>query len=105
MYEAPLPLGAIPVEARETSIHFVIGQAFYLIEFKVDEGEPTANFDFPIPGIRGGTYRTRYEGRLEGVTPKTKDLAWEAVAKAGINMHEWLDRLVRDAAKKELEGE
>jgi len=103
MFEAPLPLQSIPVEARDTSIHFVIGQAFYLIEFTVGSGEPTANFDFQIPGIRGGTYRSRYGGKLEGVTPETKILAWEAVKKSNSNMHEWLDKIVRDAAQKQLD--
>ena len=102
MFEAPLPLSAIPVEARDTSIHFVIGQAFYLIDFTVGEGEPTANFDFPIPGVRGGTYRTRCKGKLEGVTDEAKDLAWKAVKKTKSNMHEWLDRVVKDAAKKNI---
>jgi ubiquinone/menaquinone biosynthesis C-methylase UbiE len=102
MFEAPLPLNSIPVEARDTSIHFVIGQAFYLFEFVVGEGEPTANFDFQIPGIRGGTYRSRYAGKLEGVTPETKALAWEAVKNSNTNMHEWLDKIVREAARKQL---
>lgn len=102
MFEAPLPLSAIPVEARDTSIHFVIGQAFYLIDFTVGEGEPSANFDFPIPGVRGGTYRTRYKGKLEGVTEEAKDLAWKAAKKTKSSMHEWLDKLVKDAAKKDI---
>lgn len=103
MFEAPLPLSAIPVEARETSIHFVIGQAFYLIDFTVGDGEPVGNFDFPIPGIRGGTYRTRYQGKLEGVSPEAKKLAWDVVKKRRTSMHDWLDNLVLSAAKKELE--
>lgn len=102
MFEAEVPLRHIPVEARNTSIHYVIGQAFYLVEFEVGEGEPTANFDFPIPGVRGGTYRTRYEGRLEGVTPETKALAWKAVQATGGDMHSWLDALVRRAAEEAL---
>ncbi len=103
MFEAPLPLSAIPVEARETSIHFVIGQAFYLIEFTVGDGEPVGNFDFPIPGVRGGTYRTRYQGKLEGISPEAKKIAWDAVKKRQTSMHDWLDNLVRSAAEKELQ--
>jgi ubiquinone/menaquinone biosynthesis C-methylase UbiE len=102
MFEAPLPLQAIPVEARDTSIHFVIGQAFYLIEFTVGDGEPDADFDFQIPGIRGGTYRSRYCGKLEGVTTETKALAWKAVKESNTNMHEWLDKVVREAARKQF---
>jgi ubiquinone/menaquinone biosynthesis C-methylase UbiE len=104
MFEAPLPLSSIPVEARDISIHFVIGQAFYLIQFTVGEGEPTANFDFPIPGVRGGTYRSRYLGKLEGVNPETKKLAWDAVRKAKTNMHDWLDKVVRSASEEVLRG-
>jgi len=103
MFEAPLPLSSIPIDARETSIHFVIGQAFYLIEFTVGDGEPLGNFDFPIPGLRGGTYRTRYHGKLDGVSSEAKKLAWDAVKKKMTNMHDWLDSAVRTAAKRDLE--
>ena len=58
----------IPLEARNTKIEWVLGQSFYLIDFEIGKGEPTGNFDFKIPGLRGGTYRTRYEGQIEGVS-------------------------------------
>lgn len=61
---ADLPLPYIPVEAREVCLRWVIGGVFYLIDFKVGEGEPKPDFDFEIPGPRGGTYRTRYQARL-----------------------------------------
>jgi ubiquinone/menaquinone biosynthesis C-methylase UbiE len=99
---APVPLEALPVEAREVCLKWVIGGVFYLIEFTVGEGEPQGNFDFEIPGIKGGTYRTRYAGQLEGVTLETKRLAEQARAKQGISMHKWLDEVVREAALKDL---
>jgi ubiquinone/menaquinone biosynthesis C-methylase UbiE len=99
---APLPLKNMPVEARDVCLRWVIGGVFYLIDFKVDKGEPDANFDFEIPGPRGGTYRTRYEGTLEGVTKDTKDLAYKATQKKGISMHKWLDEVVRKAAIEDL---
>lgn len=102
---APLPLEQMPVEARHVSVRWVIGGVFYLIAFTVGEGEPTADFDFEIPGPRGGTYRTRYLGQLEGVTPETKSLAEQATGKKGLSMHEWLDQVVRDAALRDLKNE
>ncbi len=104
MFAAEVPLQHLPVETRNTRIHYVIGQAFYLIEFEVGEGEPTANFDFPIPGARGGTYRSRYEGKLEGVTKETRELAWKAVGESGGDMHSWLDNVVRAAATESLKS-
>jgi ubiquinone/menaquinone biosynthesis C-methylase UbiE len=102
-FQAKLPLEEMPVEAREVCIRWVIGGVFYLIDFKVGEGEPTGNFDFEIPGPRGGTYRTRYEGQLEGVTKETKRLAYQAIQKKGVSMHKWLDRIVKTAARRDLD--
>jgi ubiquinone/menaquinone biosynthesis C-methylase UbiE len=101
MFEAPLPLMCIPVCARNTSIHFVIGESFYIIEFTVGEGEPEANFNFKIPGPRGGTYNTRYFGKLEGITMETKAKLHELIRLKGVSMHEWLETVISDAIGKE----
>ncbi len=102
-FSAHLPLEHMPVEARNTRIQWVIGGVFYLIDFRVGDGEPSANFDIPIPGQRGGTYRTRFEGQLEGVTPETKALAYKAIEQMHTDMHSWLDKTIREAAQSALE--
>lgn len=98
----PLPLDKLPIEARKVSIEWIIGGVFYLIDFVVGEGPPSADFDFPIPGVRGGTHRTRFHGQLEGVSAEAKVLAIEARAKTGKSMHQWLDEVVRAAARRDL---
>ncbi|MEI6265407.1 MAG: class I SAM-dependent methyltransferase [Sphingobacteriia bacterium] len=102
MFSADPPFNDIPVEARNVNIQWVIGSTFYLMDFEVGDGEPTANFDFEIPGVRGGTYRTRFEGALEGVKKKTKELAYQAAKAKGLSMHDWLDSIVSEKAKKDL---
>jgi ubiquinone/menaquinone biosynthesis C-methylase UbiE len=99
---AKLPLEEMPVEAREVRLRWVIGGVFYLIDFRVGEGEPVGNFDFEIPGPRGGTYRSRYLGQMEGVKVETKQLAEKAREKKGVSMHDWLDDVVRRAALQDL---
>jgi hypothetical protein len=101
-YAAPLPLDCLPIEARNVNLRWIIGGTFYLIDFVVGEGEPPANFDFVIPGPRGGTRRSRYYGQLEGVTPETKALAQKARQRMNVSMHEWLERIVRDSALRQL---
>lgn len=98
----PLPLDKLPVEARKTRLEWIIGGVFYVLDFVVGEGEPKADFDFPIPGVRGGTHRTRFYGQLEGITPEAKRLAYEARAKSGKSMHQWLDDVVRQAAMRDI---
>lgn len=100
----PLHLEMLPVQARKTRMEWIIGGVFWVIDFVVGEGEPKADLDFLIPGVRGGTHRTRYFGQLEGVTPEAKRLAYEARAKTGKSMHQWLDDVVREAARRDLEG-
>jgi ubiquinone/menaquinone biosynthesis C-methylase UbiE len=101
-YRYSLPLEHLPVEARNVSLRWIIGGVFYVFEFEVGIGAPTADFDFAIPGPRGGTHRTRYHGHLEGVASDVKLLARKARAKSGKSMHDWLNEAVRRAARAEL---
>jgi SAM-dependent methyltransferase len=101
-FAEPLPLEHLPVEARNVNLRWIIGGTFYLIDFSIGEGEPPADIDFAIPGVRGGTHRTRYFGQLEGVTLETRQLALKAREKLGVSMHDWLDALVRREAEKIL---
>jgi ubiquinone/menaquinone biosynthesis C-methylase UbiE len=103
LFKKPIPFESLPVEARAVTVRWVVGGVYYLIEFVVGDGEPQADFDLEIPGRRGGTLRTRYYGRLEGVTPAAYELAQQAREKSGKSMHQWLDEVVRAAAQRELE--
>lgn len=102
LFKKPIPFEQLPVEARDVVVRWVVGGVYYLIEFVVGEGEPQADFDLEIPGRRGGSLRTRFYGRLEGVTRETYELAQQAQAQSGKSMHQWLDRIVREAAETEL---
>jgi ubiquinone/menaquinone biosynthesis C-methylase UbiE len=62
LYRHVPPLASLPENARDVSLHWVLGNAFYLIEYVVGEGPPRLNADLPIPGKRGGTLRSRYYG-------------------------------------------
>ena len=97
-----LPLAHLPTEARNVKLEWIIGGVFYVIDFDVGSGTPTANFDFEIPGPRGGTHRTRYFGHLEGVTPSAKLLAQKAQSISGKSMHRWLDDAITEAAQREI---
>jgi ubiquinone/menaquinone biosynthesis C-methylase UbiE len=63
LYRHRPPLQCIPVAAREVSMRWLLGNAFYVIDFRVAVGPPFLDLDLPIPGRRGGTLRSRYEQR------------------------------------------
>jgi ubiquinone/menaquinone biosynthesis C-methylase UbiE len=103
LFRHKVPLSTLPVSARNVICRWVLGGCFYLIDFVVGEGEPPVNLDLPHKGRRGGTLRTRYFGQLEGVTLEAKQAAIEAARKKGVSLHQWLDSLVKERAKKDLE--
>jgi ubiquinone/menaquinone biosynthesis C-methylase UbiE len=98
----PLPLDKLPPGARDASLHFLIGNAYYAVSFEVGDGEPPLDLDLPHMGRRGGTLRTRYYGQMEGVTEEAKRLAGAAALAAGKSMHDWLDEAVRARAAVDL---
>ena len=97
-----VPFELIPVEAREVKVEWIMMGAFFLLEFTVGEGAPKAIYHIPIPSERGGTHWKRYYGNLEGISDETKKLAYEERRKSGEGMSEWLDKIIKEAAKNEL---
>lgn len=105
LYEYQAPLEIVPVSARDASVQWIIGNAYYLIAFTVGEGAPPLDLDLPIVGRRGGTHRTRYYGALEGVTPETRERVTEAASGEGLSIHEWLERaLAKSLPRQDREG-
>jgi hypothetical protein len=97
-----LPIETLPASARDVTVRWIMSNCFYVMTFRKGDGPPPLNLDLPHKGWRGGTMRSRYFGVLEGVTPEAKELARKAAAKAGVSLHEWLDRLVKQKANDQL---
>lgn len=102
LFEHHIPLECLPENAKNVQIHWVAEGTFYVIKYTVGEHPPHLDLDVEFPGPRGGTYRTRYYGKLEGVKVETKDLATRASKSSGKSFHKWLDDVVKQAAQKEL---
>lgn len=102
-YRSEPPLPDMDVSSRDVSLHYIVGSAYYFISYEVGNGEPSADFEFEIPGPRGGTLRTRLHGHLEGVSEEAVRLAKAARDKSGKSMHRWLDDAIRKAAAEDLD--
>lgn len=100
LYRYTPPIELLPECARDASLRWLLGNAYYVIDFRVGDGPPPLDLDLPIVGRRGGTHRSRFYGNLEGVTPEAKVLAERAAQASGLSLHEWLDRAVRSAARE-----
>jgi ubiquinone/menaquinone biosynthesis C-methylase UbiE/uncharacterized protein YbaR (Trm112 family) len=101
-YRYAPPLADLHISAREVTLRYIAGNAYYAIDYTVGSGMLQADFDFEIPGPRGGTLRTRMYGQIEGVSAEAVQLARAARERSGKSMHRWLDEAIRRAAAEDL---
>lgn len=104
MFADAVPFEHIPVSARDVGVRWINGNVHYVFDYTVGVGEPTGRFDLELPGPRGGSFNTRYYGKLEGVSMKTKEKAIRAQKMTGKSMHKWLDELIDREADRVLTG-
>ena len=94
LWASELPLHLLPTNALEINVRYLLGNCFYLISFTSSEGFPKMNIDVPHKGHRGGSARTRYFGKLEGVTEKTKSKLYEEAQRSGVSVHDLLEEII-----------
>lgn len=97
LYRHRAPIECLPIVARDAACRWIMGGAFYLIDFTVGEGEPPLDIDVEFPGWRGGSHRTRYFGRLDGVDPNLRQRIVESAAREGVSLTDWLERELKRA--------
>jgi ubiquinone/menaquinone biosynthesis C-methylase UbiE len=97
LFHYQAPIDKIPVLARNVSCHWVLNGSFYVMVFDVGVGEPQLDLDVEFPGWRGGSHRTRYFGKLEGVAPEIRDSVVKAAAAEGVSVVSWLEKALRRA--------
>lgn len=97
LYGCRAPLGALPATARNVVLSWELGNSFYIIEFQASTEPQSVNIDVPHVGTRGGTIRSRYFGRLEGIDPALRDRAYEAADRLGISRVEFLESVLRES--------
>lgn len=63
LYDNQPPLHLLPGHVQEVGVRWMLGDAFYVIDFRVAPGPPAFNPDVPIL-VKGDTIRQRYETAL-----------------------------------------
>lgn len=96
LYRHQPPLHLLPPSARDVACRWVIGGAFYVVDFTVGEGEPFLDIDIEFPGWRGGSHRTRYYGKLDGVSPELRRQVIERAAAEGLSTTAWLEKTLTE---------
>lgn len=97
LYRHQPPLALLPPDVRDVGCRWIIGGAFYVVDCTVGRGEPPLDLDVRFPGWRGGSHRTRFYGKLDGVAPELRQQAIQAAAREGLPLTDWIEKTLRDA--------
>lgn len=101
LYACQAPLAAIPATARAVKLSWELCNCFYVIEFQASTEPLPVDIDVPHVGRRGGSIRTRYQGRLEGVEPALRDRAYAQAEELGMSRVAFLESALRAALGKD----
>lgn len=101
LYAFSAPLQALPETARAVKLSWELSNCFYVIEFQVSNEPLPINIDVLHMGKRGGTIRSRYYGRLEGVDPVLRDRIYEEAARRGVSRVDFLELALRASLGKD----
>jgi len=104
LYAFSAPMTALPTTARAVKLSWELSNCFYIIEFKASTEPLPVNIDVPHIGKRGGTIRSRYFGRLEGIDPVLRDRIYEEAARRGVNRVAFLESALRAALNEDRLG-
>lgn len=101
LYARSAPLWALPETARAVSLSWELSNCFYVIEFQASTEPLPVNIDVPHLGKRGGTIRSRYYGRMEGVDPTLRDRIYQEAAQRGMSRVAFLEAALRASLDKD----
>jgi SAM-dependent methyltransferase len=94
LYEYDIPLKYLPESARNVNVSWDVCNCFYVVDYTVSKEPLDINIDVPHLGRRGGTIRTRYSGKLEGITPALRERVYAEAKKKGISRVQFLEDLL-----------
>lgn len=101
LYACSAPLSALPDTARAVKVSWELSNCFYVIEFQASTEPLPVNIDVPHLGKRGGTIRSRYFGRMEGVDPALRDRIYEEAARRGMSRVAFLESALRASLNRD----
>jgi SAM-dependent methyltransferase len=95
LYAYSAPLTALPKTARAVKLTWELSNCFYVIEFQAGAEPLSIDIDVPHQGKRGGTIRSRYYGRMEGIDPALRDRIYEEAERRGMSRVDFLESALR----------
>lgn len=103
LYAFGAPIHLLPATAQDVKLTWEVGNCFYVLEYRASDEPPAVDVDVRHVGRRGGSVRTRYHGRLEGIDPALRDRIYAEAEALGRSRVEYLEELLSAALARRAE--
>ena len=97
LWSAEVPLDILPTNINSVKLEFVLENCFYFLSFTKDPKFPNVDLDVRHIGPRGGSIRTRYYGKIEGVDSSLAEAVRAAARAEQMSEVDWLEKALRNA--------
>ena len=99
LYSFRPPISYLPLSSKNVTIEWVLNNTFYLIKFTKGEKNWSINTNVEHKGIRGGSIKTRYFGKLEGINPILRNKFYQKIKKQNESRVSVLEKIINDYLK------
>jgi len=101
LWSAEVPLDALPTNINQVKLEYILENCFYFLTFIKDSKFPNVDLDVRHIGPRGGSIRTRFFGKIEGIDPLLAEAVRRKATTIGMSEVDYLEMVLR----KEIELE
>ena len=95
LWSAEVPLNALPTNINNVKLEYILENCFYYLTFIKDPKFPNVDLDIRHIGPRGGSIRTRFFGKIEGIDPLLADAVRRTAITKGMSEVDYLEMVLR----------
>jgi ubiquinone/menaquinone biosynthesis C-methylase UbiE len=95
LWSAEIPLDILPTNINKVKVEYLLENCFYFISFIKDPKFPNVDLDVRHIGPRGGSIRTRFFGKIEGIDPLLGEAVRRTAIAKGMSEADWLEMTLR----------
>jgi len=100
LYSFRPPISYLPLNSKNVTIEWVLNNTFYIVKFKRGEEDWSIDRNVEHKGIRGGSIKTRYFGKLEGINPILKNKFYKKIKMQNKSRVSVIEKIINDYLQK-----
>ena len=97
LWKHDVPLESLPLYAEDISLTYVLGNCFYLLSFRKSNHFPDVDLDIEHLGLRGGSVRKRYFGKIDGIDVTLKKQLYARAELENVSVNQLVEKILGES--------